>query len=168
MKILLNTVAGRIKERERVIYPTDKSGKLAVTMFENYHKQGQVHIRKDKEVNWGGINETQNSLKSLIRALDLIFNTGIGQSNSSKARAWKAREAMATIIPNLYIFPKDHKEVGADGQPKTRPVCGASETMNQELSEWVSELVEAALKGMDSKEMISTEELLGHKQWRGY
>ena len=72
---------------------------------------------------------------------------------------------MATIIPNLYIFPKDHKPVKADGQPKTRPVCGASETINQELSEWVSSLTEAALQGTELKEMISTEEVLAHINW---
>ena len=74
----LKSLLARIKAKEIIIYPTDKSGKLAVTTFENYHKQGQVHVRKDKEVNWGEVNEIQNRLKSHMRALNLIFNTGIG------------------------------------------------------------------------------------------
>ena len=64
------------------------------------------------------------------------------------------------MVPNLYIFPKDHKDVQEDGNPKTCPVCGASSTINQELSEWISELLESALKGMEQAEVISTEEML--------
>ena len=41
-------------------------------------------------------------------------------------------------------------------------MCRASETINQELSEWVSALVEVALQGRDLKEVISTEEMLAH------
>ena len=77
---------------------------------------------------------------------------------------------MATILSNLYLFPKDHKPLKPDGQPKTRPVWGTSETVNQELNEWVSTPVESALNGQEMKEVISTEEMLGwidkmNKEW---
>ena len=61
-------------------------------------------------------------------------------------------------IPNLYLLAKDHKELEPNGDPKTRPVCTASETMNIELSEWVTDVVEAALATGFQTEVISTEE----------
>ena len=92
-------------------------------------------------MDWKQVREIQSKVKAHLTALNRIFNTGANHHKKSKERMWRAKEAMATIIPNLYIFPKDHRPVKADGQPKTRPVCGASETINQELSEWVSSLI---------------------------
>ena len=135
----------RVQSGEIVIYPTDKSGKLAVTTLENYEKQGNEHVRGDRKIGWPEVQKIMNEVKGHLRALNKIFNTGSSHSKKSMERAWKAKEAMATILPNLCIFPKDHKPLKPDGQPKTRPVCGASETINQELSEWISTLIVGSL-----------------------
>ena len=44
--------------------------------------------------------------------------------------------------------------------PKSRPLCGASETVNMELYEDISLIIEAALEAQEQREIISTEELL--------
>ena len=48
----------------------------------------------------------------------------------------------------------------ASGLPKCRPVCGASCSINQELSEWVAQILEATLGSGEQSEVISTEDLL--------
>ena len=106
------------------------------------------------------MKKIQDQVKAHLRALNRIFSTGKNHGERSAERACKAKEAKATVIPNLYIFPKDHKDIQEDGNPKTCPVCGASSTINQELSEWISELPESALKGMNQADVISTEEML--------
>ena len=55
---------------------------------------------------------------------------------------------------------KDHKSLDENGLPKCRPVCGASCTINQELSEWVSSLLEASVDSQEQSESISTEDLM--------
>ena len=60
---------------------------------------------------------------------------------------------------------KDHKEVGPDGEPKTCPVCTALQTMNMEMSEWVTGILDAVLETKEEHEVISTEEML-HKIYK--
>ena len=72
----------------------------------------------------------------------------------------EAKQAATLVMPQVYLLDKDHKDPDAEGLSKTRPVCTASETMNQELSEWVTSFVDAALDQSDNYEVISTEEML--------
>ena len=47
------------------------------------------------------------------------------------------------------------------GLPKCRPVCAASRSINQEMSEWVSQILDAASEGdTESAESCSTEDML--------
>ena len=61
--------------------------------------------------------------------------------------------------------------MGPGELPKSRPVCGASCSLNQELSEWVSQILEAGIESKEHSEVISTEDLLNqidrlNKSWR--
>ena len=55
---------------------------------------------------------------------------------------------------------KDHKKRGEDGLFPTRPVCGANRSPNGELSEWISDIIDAAIEVRGTSESISTEDLL--------
>ena len=63
-------------------------------------------------------------------------------------------------ITNLYLLAKDHKDVKANGDPRTHPVCTASDTINIELSELIVQIIEAAIAAGPQAEVLSTEELL--------
>ena len=95
-----------------------------------------------------------------MRAMNRVFNVGGNRDNQE--RVWKAKELMATVIPNLSLMVKDHKPLDGEGQPKTRPVCGADRSMNGELSETLSIILDGTAIVLPGKEVISTEELL-HK-----
>ena len=45
----MESLSRRIKAQEIVVYLTDKGGKLAVTTFEIYHKQGQEQLKNDSD-----------------------------------------------------------------------------------------------------------------------
>ena len=51
----------------------------------------------------------------------------------------------STTVPNLSHMPKDHKLPDpVTGDPLIRPVCGASNSINGECSEYVSDILDAA------------------------
>ena len=56
---------------------------------------------------------------------------------------------------------KDHKVVKEGEDIPTRPVCGASSSINGECSEWVSNIVDCANDAIKTKGVISCEELCG-------
>ena len=66
-------------------------------------------------------------------------------------------------VPVLYGLVKDHK-VRDTGQPmKTRPVCGADEGSNAQISEVLSVIVSAITESLDEELQVtcrSTEELI--------
>ena len=65
-------------------------------------------------------------------------------------------------MPLLSLLAKDHKAPDpTTGDPKTRPVCGASRSPNGELSELLSDVLEAASHAdRRSQESFSTEDFL--------
>ena len=79
--------------------------------------------------------------------------------NSTEERVWDAKELSATVIPMLSLLIKDHKPVGEDGMPASRPVCGAAKSINGELSEYLSIVLESMIATMETEEVISGEEL---------
>ena len=95
-------------------------------------------------------------MKGHMRAMNLIFDRGANQSN--KDRVWQASELAATTIPLLGVTPKDHKPIQDNGDPKTRPLCFAKKTINGELSEFVSQILDPAANCITNSEVISTEE----------
>ena len=75
-------------------------------------------------------------------------------------RCWEAKELASSSVPTVQLLSKDHKPVGSNGVPKTRPTCLASRSPNGELSEWLSDIVEAAIHTRGTGEAISTEDVL--------
>ena len=67
----------------------------------------------------------------------------------------------STTLPILSLLLKDHKKLEENGDPKSRPVCGASASMNGELSEWLADIIDVT-SAEPSEEVISGEELLAH------
>ena len=59
-----------------------------------------------------------------------MFQTG---KDRNMDRAWAAKENRSTTIPVLSLLLKDHKGPDKNGNPSSRPVCGASSSMNGEL-----------------------------------
>ena len=53
------------------------------------------------------------------------------------------------------------KPMTPESDPKTRPLCGASSSINDEMSEWVSSIIDPVNEITDEMETISSKELTG-------
>ena len=125
----------RVKNKEIVIYQTDKSGKLCVATPEAYKRQGDKHVASDKVVDCKEIEESQKELSCPLRAYNLMFSAGRDQGEKGQASVGRAKELKSQTIPIMSQLLKDHKKVPVGTDPPTRPVCGGSSSINGEVSE---------------------------------
>ena len=63
----------------------------------------------------------------------------------------------STIIPQMLITQKDHKPTQPDGLPKTRAMCGASQSINQRVSDLLTDVLQALFQSEHTYESLSTE-----------
>ena len=150
----IKSLRARIESEEIIVYPTDKSGRLAVTSRASYSKQGEKHVAGDRIVQWKEVEEAQKTVKAHLWTLNRVFNPGQHHGEKAEQRTREAKQMANLAIPHVYLMAKDHKEVGPDGEPKTRPVCTASQTMNMEMSEWVTGILDAVLETEEDHEVI--------------
>ena len=157
----LKSLKNRIKANEIHVAPTDKSGKLSVNTRENYIASLKSHTASDIKISWEEKTAIENVLNAHGQQLARILM--IGKKWKHEKRVNSAMVNQLSHIPSLYGLPKDHKPVQNSFGPKMRPVCGASEAPNSQLSEILSEIVVALAHDMD-KEIetmcLSTEEML--------
>ena len=112
-------------------------------------------------IEWEELKSIQSEIKGHLRGLNLVFNTGEDHGEKGRSRACAAKEMAATSVPLATLLAKDHKNPEVNGDPKTRPVCSASRSPNGELSEWTSDITDAAIEAPGtSLESIGIEELL--------
>ena len=120
----LKSLKKRVKEGEVMIVPTDKSGSLAVMSRTAYVESGMSHTRKDKEVRWEEIRDSQRELNGHVSMLAKIFRIGANWGHEQRIRETLMKENQA-VCPLSLLF-KDHKGCRADQgtTPPTRPVAG--------------------------------------------
>merc|ERR1711954_234440 len=77
---------------------------------------------------------------------------------------WRVRRAVTevtSIIPQMSCAAKDHKPLPETGVPETRPMCNASASMNQRISDMVSDILGYLFQADNNNvEVTSTEDFL--------
>ena len=149
----------RVTEGEIVILPTDKSGRLAIMTRDSYRAAGLHHTRKDKEVGWGEIKESQKEINGYVSMMIKVFKIGGSWRHGQRVRETMLGESLS-ICPMSLLF-KDHKGWSAsDGTiPPTRPVVGGHCGINMHLSEIVSDILDPVVSNYQGgREIISTED----------
>ena len=122
-----------------------------------YKQLGIPHTESDPDASWDEVREVQDQMKNHLRACNIIFNAG---EETNQDRVLSAKELGSSTIPVLSLMVKDHKAVDTNGNPKTRPVCGASSAINGKISEYLADILDAVCQADESDEVISSEELL--------
>ena len=153
----LRKLKKRVDAGEIVIVQSDKSNRLCVMSVEAYRMMGTPHIQNDPEASWEEVSEAQQEIKGHLRAINCIFSAG---EETNQERVWSAKELRSTTIPVLKMLAKDHKKVDADGLPPGRPVCGASFSINGEVSHYTVDVLGALAAADTTEEVCSSEELL--------
>ena len=90
-----------------------------------------------------------------------MFKMGETWGEKGEWRVRRAQNEVITVVPQMEMTQKDHKPLKEDGTPATRPICAAQCTMNQRISNTVSNILGALAEADDdSFECTSTEDLI--------
>ena len=135
----------------------DKSGRYTVSSRASYKAQGDQHTLGDRVVEWDEINRIQNEVVCHAKALANVFCMSKEWGEKEEERTHRAMATKSTVIPQMLITQKDHKALQENGLPKTRAMCGASQTMNQRISDLLTDILQALFKSEPTHESLSTE-----------
>ena len=84
-------------------------------------------------------------MEAHTRALANVFQMGQELGEKEEARVRRSMNMKATIIPQLILTQKDHKKFSGK-VPQTRPICSAGQTINQRVSDLVTDSLQALFK----------------------
>ena len=144
-----------------MVCATDKSGRLAVTSEEKYVTSMQPHIKDEAVVTMKDRHDTERTLNGHTLQLGRIL--GVGENHRHWPRVKSALRNRSGHVPTLYGLIKDHKPVSPGSAPPMRPVCGADDSGNGQLSRLLSDIVTAVADRVDRKVNTvcrSTEEMI--------
>ena len=157
----IKSLKEKINNSEALVLPTDKSGKLSINSRENYINRMEPHFANDKIISWDEKEKISHLLNGHTLQLGRILKLG------DKWQHWdRFKTGLRNYlchIPVLYGCWKDHKPNTGDTGPPLRPICGATEAPNGQLSYLLSEIVTVIGAKMDEEigtVCLSTEEML--------
>ena len=159
-KLQLKSLKKDIKDKNIVIFTTDKSGKFTVDSPKNYEKALMKHTTKDEElIEEDKVRKIENKMNQHLKQLSKMFK--VGENNDHEHRIAGANTSTNTEAPPLYGLRKDHKETKNEIEgPPVRPVCGAKEAPNSRLSHFLSRIVNDYADNADiGTECRSSEEM---------
>ena len=99
---------------------------------------------------------------SMDNSIQLTCILRVGESHKIESRVKQAVTNKCCNVPILFGLLKDHKEVPPRAVPPVRPVCGADEANNSQLSQMLAGIVTAVTEITDKKfrsKCRSTEEM---------
>ena len=157
-------IADGVKNRNWMLYGTDKSGKLVLDTRENFLKCMEPHSINDQQVEYEACLKSEpllnNHAKSWAKLLNMGMNAGQGQTQ-------RIREALTvkhSNVAQLKGLRKDHKRaVNPTEGPPLRPLADGKLGPNAPAANMMSRIlrpVRHALHKIIPTEILSTEEAL--------
>ena len=132
----IKSIKERTKEKEIVVYTTDKTGELSVDTTTNYVEALSAHTVNDTKVNKKKVKSLENKCNDHLKQHNKMFS--VGSTFGQEQRVSNASTATNVPAPPLYGLRKTHKPVP---NPPVRPVCGASNAPNSRLGHFLSRIV---------------------------
>ena len=155
----LTEIKKKIKEGEVILLETDKTGKFAVVSPVKFLEMGNKHVKDDKIIDDVELEEIQRECNGHVAMWIKIL--GMGEAWGHESRIRESLIQHSCVVPPMKLLVKDHKPLGPDGLPPTRPVVGASRGMNVALSNILSDVIEPVSKTIpNSGDVLSSEHLL--------
>ena len=158
-QIGLRSLCKRVKNKEIMIVPTDKSGRFAVMTFKQYMDSGFKHTNKDEKLDWDRVKYMKNQINNHMAWVSNIISYA---DDTDKDRMHKNLTVPDLELPEMNILVKDHKTwTPNSNQPvPSRPVVSGNNSINTHVSELLSELIEPIVAEYNGAEIQSTEEAL--------
>ena len=154
----------KAKNGEQMYMMTDKSMRMSVDTPTNYERAMNHHMIHDQELCQTEIDNIERKLNAHGIMWARILK--IGEMWDHEHRVKSAVVSKNGPIPELYGLRKDHKNIAIGDEalgPPTRPVCGASRSINGPLSSILSEVLDKISDVMDieiNTECRNTEEMI--------
>ena len=153
-----------IKNKEWMLYHTDKSGKMVLDTKENYLRSMMPHYEGNHEATFEEIGASESILNAHSRCIARIISLGEHSGPSQKMRAVGSLMVKDSGVPTLQGMRKDHK-TGWDpvSGPPLRPLCDGKVGPNAPLGNLLSKILQPYREDLNSKdytEALSTEDLL--------
>ena len=132
----IKSLKDRIKDKEIVVYATDKTGELSVDSTQNYLNVLSEHTINDKKIEYRDVREVEKKCNDHLKQFNKMF--AVGEAFGQEDRITHASTATNVPPPPLYGLRKTHKPVC---NPPVRPVCGASNAPNSRLGHFLSRII---------------------------
>ena len=130
----------RIRNKEIVVFTTDKSGRFAVDTPKNYEEAVMNHTSNDEEIEVQRVKHIENRMNQHMKQFNKMFR--VGTKHEHEKRVETATHSTNTAAPPLYGLRKDHKRTDDTIKgPPVRPVCGANQAPNSRLGNFLSRIV---------------------------
>ena len=136
----IKEVKENIKNKDIVVFTTDKSGRFTVDTPKNYTEAVMKHTRNDVQIETERVKQIENKMNQHMKQFNKMFK--VGSEHEHERRVEMATHSTNTPAPPLYGLRKDHKvtENVIEGPP-VRPVCGANQAPNSRLGNFLSKIV---------------------------
>ena len=135
------------KSGEFLVQLTDKSGQLCVDTKDNYVASMQPHIENDLVISLEERDKTERILNGHCIQLTRILK--MGQDHGHETQVRSAVTNHSCHMPVIYRVKKTNKPL-VPGQPvPVRPIVGADEANNQQISQILADIVVTVTKIMD-------------------
>ena len=136
----IKEIKDKIRNKDIVVFSTDKSGRFSVDTPTNYEEAISVHTAKDIEIDQERVKGIETTINQHMKQFNKMFN--VGTTFEQEERVSAATTSTNTPPPPLYGLRKDHKVTNdARKGPPVRPVCGANQAPNSRLSNFLSRIV---------------------------
>ena len=154
----LESLKKKTKNREIVIFETDKSKRFSCDTTENYKKLGETHITNDEVVTSTEQERFEKEINAHAEMWTRMLNAGKETGHHDRIRA--SMKSKNNPSAPLSVLRKDHKQYDDEVTgPPGRPVCGGDVSYNKRLSHLISTILNDVYIG-EKTVCSSTEELL--------
>jgi hypothetical protein len=129
----LRSLVQKVKNKEVVVFQTDKSSRLSVDSPENYREASIVHVEHDVVIDESEARSIERELSAHSEAWSRILCVGGNWGQADRVR--QNMTSKDSPFAPVYTLRKDHKAyqdvwIG----PPVRPVCGVDSSSNEKLS----------------------------------
>ena len=129
----LRSLKKKVKQKDVVIYQTDKSGRFSVDTMDNYREACSAHVEGDQTITVELHEKAQKMANTHSTMWVRIFKAG--EAIGGQARIKRNMLVEGSTLAPLYALRKDHKGCDSPARgPPMRPVCGAVSAYNSKLS----------------------------------
>ena len=132
----IKSIKERIRDKEVVVFATDKTGELSIDSTSNYLDALKKHTVNDRKIDKKTVKTLENRCNDHLKQFNKMFS--VGATFGHEQRVANASTATNVPAPPLYGLRKTHKPVP---DPPVRPVCGASNAPNSRLGHFLSRIV---------------------------